>query len=426
MRKLLGIALLYVMFIVGCAAKDTASMNLAAVPEACGYGIEQKVDTAAFSLGQTTGTEESTAPVAEAAAESVAYSDDPLVYVTFSQYADSFEAADGSSLFIYSCYKPWFMTGYDSTDLWLASAVDEAERQMQDSVNFMVELAQTDYQKQMASGEEVGSDFYSYSYYSNVNIQRMDSRLLSVLELSSTYSGEAHPNYSQTAYNMDIRNQEQLSLADVIYPEKAEELRDRLLDEIQKRLTNLEGSGLYSDYKETVTAYFADSELTPDWYFSDRGLVIYFNCYEIAPYAAGIIKIEFQYDTLVGVLKKAYFPEERLVGEGRAVLLDSTDGRVVLKPLSDGTYFYVGTEQETIYDVRLYRLSSWVTEDMPIVGQMLFAANRLTVGEAIQIAQSENAQMPEYLLTYSSGAGESFSMTVSVDEIREITMLIAE
>ena len=67
-----------------------------------------------------------------------------------------------------------------------------------------------------------------------------------------------------------------------------------------------------------------------------------------------------------------------------------------------------------------------MTEDLPIVGQMVFAANRLTGEEAIEIAQSETARMPEYLLTFRNAAGQVCTLAAEADELREITTVIAE
>ena len=424
MKKLLGTVLLSSILLAGCAAgvKDAAVSDHAAMPEACDFSMDEKTGSAAYSMERAAVTGGEPSAATEAAAETDYFDNEPLIYVTFSQYSDSLTADDGTKLFISQCYVPSFKTQDDAVDDWIAYSVEDAALQTWGALNLVKELAETDYQNRE---DGTSADFYTYSYYSNVNTERLDSKVFSVLQVNSTYCGGAHPNYSQTAYNVDLTEQTQLSLADVIEPEGAGELLERLLEELQRRLNNLKNFGLLPDYQETIESYFSDPELTPDWYFNDKGRVIYFNCYDIAPIAAGIIKVEFLYDTLVDVLKPEYFPKTPAGGEGSAMLLDSPGERSVLEVPSEGAYFYIGTEQ-TIYDLKIYHLSGWVTEDLPIVGQMVFAANRLTGEEAIEIAQSETARMPEYLLTFRNAAGQVCTLAAEADELREITTVIAE
>jgi len=184
----------------------------------------------------------------------------------------------------------------------------------------------------------------------------------------------------------------------------------------------LEHSGLYADYPQIVTSYFEDPDLTPNWYFSENGLVIYFNCYDIAPYAAGIIKVEFPYDALTGVLKPEFYPETVMAGPGELIALDSADGRRVLGTSAEGECTIVGTEQ-TIYDVKLHRLTGWLTDDVPMTGQMVLAANRLTAEEALAIPLGEGFG---YLATYSCDGGLVRKMVFDSSGTQEIVDEIAE
>jgi hypothetical protein len=47
-----------------------------------------------------------------------------------------------------------------------------------------------------------------------------------------------------------------------------------------------------------------------NWYFSNKGLCIYFDPYEIAPFSSGVVTAEISYSKLTGILKDSYFPAE--------------------------------------------------------------------------------------------------------------------
>jgi hypothetical protein len=57
---------------------------------------------------------------------------------------------------------------------------------------------------------------------------------------------------------------------------------------------------------------------------------------------------------------------------------------------------------------------------------MIFAANRLTAGDAIELAQSQETGLPEYLISFCAGDGSVRSFAISIGEIREIVLEIAD
>jgi hypothetical protein len=198
-----------------------------------------------------------------------------------------------------------------------------------------------------------------------------------------------------------------------------------VLSELKSRFDGLEGLGLFPDYQLIVQDCLLGPELTSNWYFSDNGLVIYFNCYEIAPYAAGIIKVEFAYDTLRGVLRTDYLPVSADDGEGSVILLDSPEGLEVLSQCSEGERIYISADS-IIYDVKVYRISSWLADDIPIVGPMVFAANRLTWYEAVEIGDVAMSWKPSYLVSFRSDGGQMKTVAVGNGILHEIVSETAE
>ena len=245
--------------------------------------------------------------------------------------------------------------------------------------------------------------------------------IISLLQTDNIYCGGAHPNYVQKAYNFDLKTQRLLTLNDILHPEAGHVLLDQILIQLEQKLSTFESIGFFSDYQKIVIDLFAEETLTPYWYFSDHGLVVYFNCYEIAPYAAGIIKVELPYQILDGILLPEYFPAPRYDEDAGMILLESREGRnVITVPSADNdTYLLVGAIG-TVYDVRLFRLDSWANEDTPIAGQMLFSANRLTSSDVLELPETGDNSMPIYMLTYRIGAGEQYRFTISREGIRQI------
>lgn len=403
MKKSLFLLILILILLTGCAAAPKS----AEVAEACATEMAADIADEAAVYSAERSAESGTGALS---ADDVAA---PLVYVTFSEYSESFMADDGTKLFTALCYVPEFATDDPDLDVWLASCVEAAAENTIEDLAWTRERAAEDY-----PDREEGM-FYAYSYYSNVSTERLDNEIVSVLQVNSTYSGGAHPNYAQFAYNLDLASRRQLTLSDVIELGGEAVLLEHVLDELENRFVGLEGLGLFPDYRQIVEDCLIGPELTNNWYFGGNGLVIYFNCYEIAPYAAGIIKVEFDYDMLRDVLRAEYLPVSIEVGEGSAILLNSPEGREVLQVPSAGEPFYFGTDW-VIYDVQVRRLSSWLAEDVPIVGPMVFASNRLTYAEVVKLGSTAANGDAIYLISFRDGSGQRRTVAVGPSVMREI------
>lgn len=407
MRKTLSIIMLLIIGLLccACASKDMATAEVNELTPA-------EAEDNLYSMERSAEPAEEFPDIASSDAK-------PLICVTFTQHTGSANAADGTKLFISRSNVPQIVTDEPSVNHWLASSVADIKDKTSLQMQTVEQWAQEDYQSR--AGDEP-FEFYAYSYYTDISIERLDNQVISALQVDSIYSGGAHPNYVQKAYNLDLSTQKQLSLADVVFPESADTLRQQVLLQLEKQFGGLEESGLYADYPEIVASYFAISDLTPYWYFTGNGLVIYFNCYDIAPYAAGIIKVELFYEDLYGLLKPEYFPESIDATEGSINVLSAVGNRRLLTVPAAEEPLYLGTNQ-TLYDVKIWRLTGWITDDVPIMGQMIFAANRLTASDAVAIPVTNDAG---YLLTHKTGAGQLRMIAINHKEIQEIPAKIAE
>lgn len=427
MKKLLSIALLVIFILFGSAcavAKSADAVVYNGNPESniedgkydlersgdAGENTEDNCPAEIASYGQKS--------VVEIDIKEASFCAETLIFASFSQHSYQTLDDDGDKIFICQYAKPEFVTEDEELNAWLASKVDSSAQETSQQVRNLEQQAMRD----SLSREEDGLSFYTYSYYSSVSTERMDNSVLSILQINSVYSGGAHPLYAQVAYNLDLDNQVVLTLADVILSGSHEQLQQILLERLSQRFGGLENSGLFTDYPDIIKSSFEAPGLTANWYFTGTGLVIYFNCYDIAPYAAGIIKVEFPYDSLTGILRSEYFPDAVLAGEGSAVLLASGEGRRVLNTEETEDHYYIGPER-SLFDVKLYQINGWITEDMPIMGPMVFAANALTANQALSLSPD----VPYgYLLTAKSGEGQTRKLVIDPIEIREIVGEIAE
>ena len=348
----------------------------------------------------------------------------PLVCTYFSMTDEEQNAEDGISVFISHCSNVFFSTENAETNAWLRSEMDRINNETELYCQEIYERSLEDYAMFCSSAEEMDIQFYTHSYYHDAATTRQDSGIISLLLIDSSYCGGAHPNYTQIAYNFDLNRQRVLSLADVLYPDTCDELLERLLQKLEDRFASLEGYGLFPEYQETVKALFADSGLTPCWYFTDDSLVIYFNCYDIAPYAAGIVKIAFPYSELEGILLAEFFPEDLGEEDGNLEILENAEDRTVLTLLPDsqsGNPIYLGTNG-TIYNVKVCNLSSWIDEQTPIVGQMLFSANRLSSQDALVLCELSARNASDYLVNYQSVDGTYYSFAVTLDGLKAVSL----
>ena len=65
-------------------------------------------------------------------------------------------------------------------------------------------------------------------------------------------------------------------------------------------------------------------------------------------------------------------------------------------------------------------MSSWLDEDAPILGNMVFSANRLTEAERLRIT-SDTTSAGTYLITYSTPGGNR-SVALDQEGLREVSV----
>ena len=222
-------------------------------------------------------------------------------------------------------------------------------------------------------------NFYGYSYYTADTVTRLDGSVFSMTTYYSTYTGGAHPN----------------------------------------------NFGLFDEYQTVVADKFQNSALDAQstaWYFSNNGLVVFFNPYDITPYAAGVVKIEFPYESLTDVLEPDYLPVYNSEESSSAPVMcfpanvDSEEYETLewVDTSDDGVQFALYANG-TIYNLSL-KLVDWVGGQI-ITQRSVYAANYLSESNVV-IVQVDAANSDAYMqLEYgSSGSMQSIYFGLSYQD----------
>ncbi len=253
--------------------------------------------------------------------------------------------------------------------------------------------------------ENGSSYFYTHSNYQELGIARHDEAVVSLLSLSSLYSGGAHPSSIQTAYNMDLSHLRLLRLEDVIQEDRAAELAEMVDAIVSEKFAPLGETALFPEYRETIAAAMTYGSMTPYWYLNNGGLVIFFNQYELGPYAAGIIRAEVPYEQLDGILKEGYFPTK---GEGHAtdLVLKTASGTcktvsVTIEPESEE--LLIGADG-LVHQVQLSEVS-WLN-GTPISRKLIFSAKSMCENDVLQVIGGFDQEDRSFCIEFKNDAGE--------------------
>ncbi|MDK2967968.1 MULTISPECIES: DUF3298 and DUF4163 domain-containing protein [Lacrimispora] len=135
--------------------------------------------------------------------------------------------------------------------------------------------------------------FQSYEFYSDYVVTYNENCITSLYNDQYTYLGGAHGNTLRQSQTWDFQTGSQLQLTDFFTD--VNKLNDSIFNVIQYDILNR--------LKETPTSYFEDyPELIRGnfnmnaFYLKPCGIVIYYQQYDIAPYASGIPEFFFPFE----------------------------------------------------------------------------------------------------------------------------------
>lgn len=276
---------------------ETAVEETAPQPEVEEKGSQPEAgDTAPRQEAEGTGQsrEEETAPALEKEVKDhlpVAF------HVTTNYRSISDEDQDTGETMLYCSAPDMHITneGYEA----LAGAVDDYWDNVWSNVT-------DSYNEMRSDAREYHESEYHYEYYElshTGELVRGDDTVFSFFDNEYCYFGGAHPNSYSHGVNFDARSGRLLTLRDVTAD------YDKLYSGVLKQLADMNseygGSMLFDGYESTVEEMFYGDDAL-EWLLKPNGVLIYFNQYAIAPYAAGIQNVFFPFSQYPGLFKEEY------------------------------------------------------------------------------------------------------------------------
>lgn len=199
-------------------------------------------------------------------------------------------------------------SGYDALKAALEDANAEAKKLTEEGFKENLEMAKQ-HQEEMPE--------MAYSIENSVQMKRADDTVFSYTRTDYSFFGGAHPNTYITGYQFDSQTGEALTLQDVAadYDGVYEYVTDTL-----NRYSDEDGFTFFDGYEDTVKTMFygaeEDSKVSEmenallssvNWFMTESGIVVFFNQYDLAPYAMGQITVEIPFSAENGLLQAEYF-----------------------------------------------------------------------------------------------------------------------
>lgn len=294
---------------------------------------------------------------------------DTASYVSFHRSARTYTDDKDRELMVQTLTKPVFYSPDQPTQEW----VDQKLREICDGEVLAGQQLLEAAKEAIGEGNE---EFYSYSQHVSMGSRRHDDRILSVITQRSAFSGGAHPSLTQYARNLDLEQLKVLRLEDVIREGREGRLETMILQAVEDKFPDIGQQTLFEDYAAIISAGLEWGNMTECWFFTDKGLTVFYNQYELAPYAAGIISVELSYEDLDGILEPEYVPEPcKGLAKGVELSLTPLDGK--------NTYYADFGGEDTVYisidgsacSVQLSKVS--YVQQTEVKETMLFSASRL-------------------------------------------------
>ncbi len=130
--------------------------------------------------------------------------------------------------------------------------------------------------------EYIPYNFDLRSGKTSFEVKKNTSNIISILVKYYKYSGGAHGYYEYIPYNFDLRSGKNLTLKEIF--KQGVDYKIIINNEIEKQIKEL---GKKEKDLDKVYDFYGIKE-NQKFYLDDGNIVIYFDLYDIAPYAAGI------------------------------------------------------------------------------------------------------------------------------------------
>jgi len=199
------------------------------------------------------------------------------------KYDLKFSFSDEDNYFERVCYPYFTDTSYPLT------------MAMNNDIEADVKEVQSSMEKNIADSEGYGlpMEMQYISYYQLNEFKEITS----VKTVNYTYTGGAHGYQYINSYTGTLGSDKLYKLGDIFKKE------DDGISYIKRKILDMI-SEYPEKYFEDASEYVENSLIEYNYYINELGnVVVYFNPYEIAPYAAGICEFEVSYESMKDILK---------------------------------------------------------------------------------------------------------------------------
>ncbi len=156
-------------------------------------------------------------------------------------------------------------------------------------------------------------------------------------------------------------------------------------------------SYLFDDAQSVIGTIVDDGQ---NWYFSDKGLVVYANPYDIAPYVYGVMSFDIPYAALEEFISADFMPvayegENGIVlGDAGGTIDPETVNILDTITVDPDMQSVILSAEETVYNVRIYTAE-----------RTLWQRNYLTTGEGVEVISSIPDVLPNIGVYYQLADG---------------------
>lgn len=326
----------------------------------------------------------------------------PVAAVSLTPTTEAEVLPDGTVLFEYN---------YPTISLSLPDG-EMAELVMLDFLNRIDATRPEALQVKEAAGEYYTgkTGWNTYFYNLTYSPMRIDTGVLSLYGLESSYSGGMHPNHNACAVTYDLTTGKAMKLRQILTEKvTADSLTKLICNALEQQAENL-----FGDYALSVEDRFAgDFGADDQWYLSDTGLCFFFSPYEIAPYNVGTVVAEIPYEELTELLLDDYFPSETVATKGSIhaqtmkdlSALNNYSGYAEITLAADGDTAVITTNNTLVYHVKI-ELGEWNADGTTFEPRStVFATNALNPYDAILLKANFSTELPNIRIQFSSEAG---------------------
>lgn len=174
-----------------------------------------------------------------------------------------------------------------------------ADRAFDEAMRRMVYGRLDAFKKHLA--EAPAANGCEFSVGAHIELQHGD--LVSLLFAEESFAGEAHPAHLTSSVLYDFARGRQLLIGDILYASGLRTVAQWCAAELRRKLeVGKPGSMTDADWIRRGTEPTADNYKA--FYLTPGALVIVFNEYQVAAYAAGEQRVEIPYAKLRGLLRR--------------------------------------------------------------------------------------------------------------------------